>query len=69
MIWDDFAILENMRIWKREKELELFYDIDGGPLDWYALLCEAVYNTENKNKLPPIYFPSPRLCRQFIDSR
>lgn len=68
MIWNDQALNENMRIWQREqKDPEALWGATGGPIEWWQLLQEALRVAGEKNvELPPIYFPSPRQCEQFI---
>lgn len=69
MLWNEFAIRENMKLWKREQnDPEALWLIDDGPLVWYSILTEALSEARAKHiALPPIYFPSPRQCNQFID--
>lgn len=68
MKWDSYAVSENMRIWDREqKNPEALWTIQYGPLHWYAILTTAVHVAQEKQvSLPPIYFPSPKQCEQFI---
>ena len=68
MIWNDWALNENMRIWKREQtNPEALWEVKGGALKWWQLLQEAVRVAGERNvEMPPIYFPSPRQCEQFI---
>ena len=58
MIWNDWALNENMRIWKREQtNPEALWEVKGGALKWWQLLQEAVRVAGERNvEMPPIYF-------------
>lgn len=70
MIWNEKALRENFIIWKREqRNPEALWTIpDASPVYWHRLLRDAVQASARSGvDMPPIYFPSPRLCEQFID--
>ena len=70
MIWNEKALRENFNIWKREqRNPEALWTIpDASPVYWHRLLRDAVQASARSGvEMPPIYFPSPRLCEQFID--
>lgn len=68
MKWNNEAIKENIKIWAREQNNpEALWEIEYGVLAWHGMLNMAVKLAQKTNTpLPPIYFPSPRQCEQFI---
>lgn len=69
MKWDNEAIKENIRIWSREqKNPGVLWKIEYGIVQWHGMLTLARWLAKkNELSMPPIYFPSPRQCKQFIE--